>query len=141
MYFSSPLDLWVVTAQKAGATAASASKAAGAAGVQHIAKRVMASISAGATVQPVLFVNLIDGATGGATQLASWSVSANTNVTGPCVVLIDTGPADLNLVGTAATAMTLEFSAAPAASTNNSVTLIGYDAGGAKPKAWPVYTS
>ena len=124
-------NLWSVTQSKAGATAASASKAAGGAGVQHVAARVYASIASGATVQPAIQLNLIDGATGG-TAICSWQMATGlvTALSGVNAVLVDTGPIQqfgLGFVGTANTAMTLEFAAAPVANTQNSVTLVGYD--------------
>ena len=111
---------WTVNAQATAGTA-SASKAAGAAGVRHVCTGVSASVAAAATAQPAVIVNLRDGATGAGTILATWALSAIVNSMG---VIQLTG---LNIVGTAATAMTLEFAGATAAGVVGSVNLVGYD--------------
>lgn len=143
MYFNSPLDLWVVNSAAAGAVQASASKAAGIAGLRHVAKRALIALSATGTVQPAIAVNLRDGATGAGTILVSWAVAACVNTGGAtgsvCAVVIDAD--NLNLPGTAATAMTLEYAGAAAAATQTNCTLIGYDIGGAAPARVPPYTS
>ncbi len=131
MALQSVLNLWSVTSQKAGATAPSASKAAGGAGVQHVPVRVYASIASGATVQPAIAVNLIDGIAAG-TAICSWQLATGlvTALSGVNTAMVDTGPISqfgLGFVGTANTAMTLEFAAAPAANTQSSCTLVGYD--------------
>lgn len=128
-YFNSPMDLWSVTGSGAGAQQAIASKALGAAGVRHVAKRVIITAATTGTVQPAIQVNLRDGASGLGTVLASWQVGIglSTALSGVCAQNIDVD--NLNLVGTSATAMTLEFSGAAAAATTTSVTLIGYDFG------------
>jgi len=137
----SALDQWSVTSASAGAQTPSASKAAGAATVRHVAKRVIIGAAAGATVQPAIQVNLRDGATGAGTVLASWQIALGliTALSGVNCVNIDAD--NLNLVGTAATAMTLETTGNLAANTTGSCTLIGYDLGGARPATLPAYTS
>lgn len=137
-YFQSPMDLWSVTASATGAAAASASKAAGASGVRHVAKRVIITMATGATVQTPLAFNLRDGATGAGTVLATWQLAVPANTVGPAVAVIDAD--GLNLVGTSATAMTLEAAAAAVANSAHNCTLIGYSFG-VKPVAIPVYVS
>ena len=115
-------DLWSVNHVPAAATQATATRAAGAAGVRHVAQRVIASISTvAATAQTPLLLHLRDGATGAGTILASWSVAA----LGTTWVQVDVG--GLWIVGTAATAMTLEFAAAGVANSQAVVTLVGFD--------------
>ena len=114
-------DRWSVINTAGAAAQATISKAAGASGVKHVAKRAIMSHSAGATAGTPVAFNLRDGATGAGTVIATWELSsaANTSVT------IDAD--NLELAGTAATAMTLESGGAGAAATVLSVTLIGYD--------------
>lgn len=120
-----PTDLWSIHNTGAAATAATASKAAGAAGVKHVALRAILSLATiAATAQTPLTCNLRDGATGAGTVLASWTVAA----LGTTFALVDTGVGGaLNLVGTDATAMTIEFAANNVANSVSDVTLIGYD--------------
>lgn len=112
---------WSVNAQATAGTP-SASKAAGAAGVKHVCTAISAVVAAAATAQPAVIVNLRDGATGAGTVMSAWPLAAIVNAMG---VINLTG---LNLVGTAATAMTLEFAGATAAGVVGSVNLVGYDA-------------
>jgi hypothetical protein len=105
-------------------TQATASKAAGGAGVVNVADCVSFSAMTGAVAPAaaVTVVNLRDGATGAGTVLASWDVgfpaTAATNFTW--------GTCGLNVAGSANTAMTLEFAAAGGANTFESVHLTGF---------------
>jgi hypothetical protein len=116
---------WVVTHAPATNTQATASKAAGGAGVKHVCQGLCICLAAGGTAPTAtqLTVNLRDGLTGAGTILAAFTV-AITAVAGAFICIPLT---DLNIVGSAATAMTLEFSAAGGANTYESVTLMGYD--------------
>lgn len=115
---------WTVTSSPAVNTVASASKAAGAAGVRHVCTGVSARLIGGTTAPATVTVtlNLRDGATGAGTILQSWTF----------VIAAAIGAKDeinltgLNIPGTAATAMTLEFSAAGGANTFESANLTGY---------------
>lgn len=109
--------MWTVVHNPAAATQAIATKAAGAAGVKHVCYGIVATIAAGATAATPLNVQLLDGAT----VLLTASIAAPVNGVG---VVALTG---INIEGTAATAMTLQFSAAGALTTVENVTLIGYD--------------
>jgi len=116
---------WGVTHAPAANTVATITKAAGAAGTRHVCTGVSVSIASdGAATPAAMTLNLRDGATGAGTILASWTLSL-TATSGDCKVFGATG---LNLVGTAATAMTLEFAAAPGANAYQAVNLFGYDA-------------
>lgn len=113
---------WSVTSNPAVSTQATASKAAGAAGVKHVADCITYSASAGvAPAATLLSINLRDGATGAGTVLASWRMFVPAAIGQMTVFAM----CDLNIPGTAATAMTLEFSAL-LTSLNESVTLTGY---------------
>lgn len=112
---------WSVTATPVANTAASASKAAGAAAVRHVATSATVCISAVAA-QPDLVFNLRDGASGAGTVL--WTVRLATPTVGGSLCV--TSP-PLNIVGSAGTAMTLESAAAPAATNFATASLTGYD--------------
>lgn len=112
---------WAIQQTPAAATQATISRAAGGAGVRHVCRSITCSILATAA-QGQIIVNLRDGATGAGTILwsAQFSLAAGTSDR------ITLG--DLNIVGSANTAMTLETAAAPAATNFASVSLTGYDA-------------
>lgn len=113
---------WCIQAAPVAATQATVSKAAGAAGVRHVARYAVVCVSSVAA-QPDLVFNLRDGATGAGTVLVPVRVAEATVGGSKCVPI---GP--INAIGTAATAMTIESAAAPAASNFASVALCGYDA-------------
>lgn len=116
-------DLWTINHTPATNTQATATKAAGAAGVRHVIKRLSWSVAA-AAAQAVVAVNINvrDGASGAGTILWSYctSVLAGTDRT-----FSEDG---LQIIGTAATAMTIEFSANGGAGTLETVNAQGYDA-------------
>jgi hypothetical protein len=116
---------WAVTSAPAVNTQASASKAAGAAGVRHVCTGISVTVAADATGGTAIVgtLNLRDGATGAGTVLASWTV-AHPGTIGITTVF---SLGNLNVIGTAATAMTLEFAAAPGAHLYQSCNLFGYD--------------
>jgi hypothetical protein len=105
-------------------TLATATKAAGGAGVRHVADCV--TFSAGSTTAPALsfmFVHLRDGASGAGTILNAW-IAVTPATTGE-----DVPPhsiCGLGFVGSANTAMTIEFSTA-VANLVQAVSLTGYD--------------
>lgn len=119
-----PPGLWSVVSNPAAGVQATATRAAGAAGVRHVAFGIV--ITWGAIAAPVataLTWALRDGATGAGTILAQGQLAVpGVAFQGPPVVL-----QPLSIPGTAATAMTLEFSAALAALLEG-VTLLGFDA-------------
>ena len=120
----SPLDLAVATASSTGAAACTTTQAAGATGIRNICKRVTVTLGVGATLQPPVQVQLINGASGlsntTSSILANWIITAL--VSGAQTVLdVD----NLHIAGSTATAMTL-FVRAPAANTNCSINLETY---------------
>jgi hypothetical protein len=117
--YVTPLSTWRVT-NTANAGTPSASKATGGGTVRHVATCVSLSVGAAGTAQPVVQVNLRDGATGAGTIIRSWQLAAPANSSATVDLC------GLNESGTGNTAMTLEFAAATAAATQASVTLSGY---------------
>lgn len=118
---TAPAD-WAVNNVAGAATQATITKAAGAAGVKHVATSISGQISTVGTAQAAQLVfNLRDGATGAGTVLWSVGISLATNSTWGFYL---TG---LHIIGSAATAMTLETAAAPVAAAFASVALTGYD--------------
>lgn len=119
-----PCGNWYVTHAPAAAAQATASKAAGAAGVRHVCTGFTVTLAGGAAAPTaaLVTVNLRDGATGAGTIISTLTLAV-TAVAGMCVVH-HVGP--LNVFGTAATAMTVETSAATGANVSASVTLYGY---------------
>lgn len=99
---------WAVTHEPAVSAQASVTRAAGAAGVRHVCRSLAFSLAAVAA-QTIIYARVRDGATGAGAIL--WS----------CAFVLPAGTSDrvvvsgLNLVGSAATAMTFEFSGAPVA--------------------------
>lgn len=116
---------WSVTSAPAAATQASAVRAAAGAGIRHVCTAVSIVVSGGpvAPAAQTLTFNLRDGATGAGAILATWTVGVEA-AAGRSVVVNLSG---LAIGGSAATAMTLEGSAAPGANTLESVALFGYD--------------
>lgn len=113
---------WSVTSNPGAAAQPSASKAAGAAGVRHICRSISFSLALGATAQTLLTINLRDGATGAGTILRSWEIQ--TPASSAPVYFHEQ---DLDLLGSAATAMTLEFSGATVANAAGTCNISGYD--------------
>jgi hypothetical protein len=106
-----------VTSSPATNTQASASVAAGGASIRHVCRSITASFAAGATAGAATQVNLRDGATGAGTILRSWVLCA------PVGDSRTVEAAGLNIIGSANTAMTLEFAAAGGATTLESCSL------------------
>ena len=104
------------------ATVATTTKAAGGAGVRHVCTGIAFSMAVGTTAQTAIQVSLRDGATGAGNIL--WSMTIVKLASEPMTAFGLTG---LSIPGTAATAMTLEFSAAGVTNSFQSVSLTGYD--------------
>lgn len=114
-----PTD-WAVFSTPAISVQASASKAAAPA-LAHVCTSITA-VLADTALRPLITVNLRDGATGAGTIL--WSISLAIGTAGGQIAI--TLP-DLGIRGSINTVMTLEFSAAGAATTTESVAMTGYD--------------
>lgn len=112
---------WTVNHVPSTATQATKTKAAVAA-QRHVCSSITASISCGATAQTPILVYLRDGATGVGTIL--WAATLAAPANGASGISV-TG---LSIVGSVNTGMTLEFSAAGATATQQTVTLGGYTA-------------
>lgn len=104
----------------AAATQATISQAAGAAGVKNVATLISYIISTVGTAQTILSIALRDGATGAGTILWQKQFILPVNYTLSESVSLP------HIQGTAATAMTLEFSAAGVAASVQAVSLAGY---------------
>src|SRR5687767_14605001 len=112
---------WSVNHTPAAATQATITKAAGAAGVRHVCTSISATLATIGTAQSsVILLNLRDGATGAGTILWSKQVAL------PANAVWNVDLSGLTIVGSAATAMTLEFSAANAAASFASVAMTGF---------------
>lgn len=98
-------NAWSVKNRAAANTAATASKAAGAAGVKHVCTGFMVTFaSLGAPTPEIIGVQIRDGATGAGTVIWEGSIS----LPATAGISRDLGMTGLWLVGTAATAMTIE---------------------------------
>lgn len=111
---------WSITHLPATATKATISKAAGGTTVRHVCTAFIIGFCAVGTAQTLITASVRDGATGAGTVL--WSAPIVAPING-CVNITQSG---LNLVGTANTAMTIEFSAAGVTSSQETVSLQGY---------------
>ena len=112
---------WSVSHVPAAATQATASQAAGAAGVKNVCEAIVATecVAVGAA-QTIIYLNVRDGATGAGTVLLGIALLL------PVSSYWQVALSGLCLVGTAATAMTIEFSAAGVAGSYQAVFMSGY---------------
>ena len=111
---------WSIQNDPAVNVQATIARAAGAAGVRHVCTSIFASFSAGATAGAAVKVYLRDGLTGAGAIL--WSGSLAVAIGGTANIALS----GLSIVGSAATAMTLEFAAAGGVTTFENVSLTGY---------------
>jgi len=114
-----PTD-WPLAHTPAAATQATISKAAAPA-LKHVCTSISATLTTVGTLQGPIQLNLRDGATGAGTIL--WSLSIQLPVNGAWSIFLS----GLSIPGSINTAMTLEFSAAGVAASQESVALTGYD--------------
>jgi hypothetical protein len=112
---------WGVQHEPAVNVQATISKAAGAGAVRHVCRSISATMNAVAAIAAPISLYLRDGATGAGTIMRSWRFIA------PIGTTVQVDLPDLNIFGTAATAMTLEWSAAPGAGNFQNVSMSGYD--------------
>lgn len=120
---------WFVNnnATAAGGAQGTIGKAAGASGVRHVVDCIAFSANSSAAVAAAnVFVNVRDGASGAGTILWQYSVSFPTAAALGIQEIAPLSFCGLNLVGTAATAMTIEFSASTAG-VIQSVNASGFD--------------
>lgn len=110
---------WGIEHRPAAATQATISRAAST-GKKHYCKSITATIAAVGTASGIVTAVLRDGASGGGTVL--WSGKMNVPIGGSASIALS----DLNIEGTPGTAMTLEFTAAGAAATEETVAMTGY---------------
>lgn len=115
---------WGEVHTPAANTQATKSHTAGAAGVRHVCTYLTATLCAGTSAPTAaqVKVRLRDGATGAGTIL--WDATMTIQATAGVMNTISLS--GLNLIGTAATAMTLEFDGAAGANTFESISFGGY---------------
>ena len=121
--FAGTAVVWTATNVPAVNTTATVTKASAGAGVRNICTGLTVTLAAGTTAPSAaqITVALIDGAAGGTTYL--WRTQISLPATAGAVsAFVKSG---CLIYGTAATAMTLEFSAAGGANTFESVTMDG----------------
>lgn len=104
----------------AAAAQATVTKAAAGLGMRHICTSIHATLNAGAAATGIIKVYLRDGAAGVGPILWSAAVQA------PAAGHVQVSLSDLSILGSANTAMTLEFSAAGGAGSQENVALTGY---------------
>lgn len=116
-----PTD-WSINNSPAVTTQATISKAAvaGPPNMKHVCTGIYAVLSC-VVAQPLISLNLRDGASGAGTILWTEQFIA------PAGALIIINISDLSIPGGYGNAMTLEWSAAPAATNLESVEMTGYD--------------
>lgn len=110
---------WTLVHTPAAAAQPTASKAAVAA-TRHVITSLVATVAPGATAQGPVLVHIRDGATGAGTIMWSGYLQAPANG----FASLSSGP--INVIGTANTALTVEFAAATAANVVGSVAATGY---------------
>lgn len=117
------MSQWSLAHTPAASAQATISQAAAAAGVRNVCESVSFCMSATTALAGIstVTVNLRDGATGAGAILKSWQFTLPAAVLLPLVFSI-TG---LHIIGSAATAMTLEFAAA-VGNLMEAVTIDGY---------------
>jgi len=113
---------WTGFSDPAAAAQATVTRAAGGAGVRHICNSISASLSGGTVASGIRKVYLRDGAAGVGTIL--WAGNMQVAIAGSEEIQIS----GLSIVGSANTAMTLEFDAAAGVASQENVTMTGYDA-------------
>lgn len=107
---------WTITHAPAAAAQATISRASAGAGLKNVMRGFMVSvIASGAVTAETVIVNIRDGATGAGTVLWSAAIEVPTLAGAGTVSGSPFGVSGLYLPGTAATAMTIESSAAPGA--------------------------
>lgn len=114
---------WAVNSEPAVSVQASATRAAGAAGVRHVCRSLHFSLNA-VVAQVNIYCRVRDGASGAGTILWSQCVAL------PAAGLYNVVLSGLNIIGSAATAMTFEWSAAPAATNFQTAGGTGYSTQG-----------
>jgi hypothetical protein len=114
---------WAATHGPAVNVKATCNQAAGGAGVRNVCQAVSINLAGDSTAPAatVLTVNLRDGATGAGTILMTWTIAIPATAGAFSTINLS----GLNIPGTAATAMTLEFTAAGGAHTFESVSMSG----------------
>lgn len=114
---------WAVNSEPAVSVQATATRAAGAAGVRHVCRSLHFSLNA-VVAQANIYCRVRDGASGAGAILWSQCVAL------PAAGLYNVVLSGLNILGSAATAMTFEWSAAPTATNFQTAGGTGYSTQG-----------
>ena len=116
---------WTLNAAPAANTQATATRAAGGAGVRHVCTSILAILASttGLAANATGTFVLRDGASGTGTIIWQGQISIPNAVGQSQWVSIDS----INIVGSYGTAMTAEFTAASGAGTLQSLSITGYD--------------
>lgn len=118
---------WSVFSNPAAGTVASATRAAGAAGVVHVVDCIsLSAVTAGATAATNFKVQIRDGASGAGTVIWQFQIGGGVFANAGSYISGIHSFCGLNLQGTAATAMTIEFDAG-LANLLEDVNMSGYD--------------
>jgi len=115
---------WTISHAPAANTQATATKAAGATGVRHISECILVTLTAGAVAPVAVQVTFVvrDGASGAGTIIWQGTMALTVSAGGSAPPIQLCG---LTLVGSPATAMTIEFTAAAGINTFETVALKG----------------
>lgn len=111
---------WSVQHTPAAATQATITKAA-VAGSRHVCDSICVTLAASGTAQTPIQAVLRDGASGVGAIL--WSAKLAAPVNGHAKIELNS----LSIPGTSGAAMTLEFTAAGVAASEQAVSMVGYD--------------
>lgn len=111
---------WAATNGPTATRQATVTQVAGDAGVRNVCRSITATVACGATAQTPLSVFLRDGATGVGAIL--WQAVLAAPADGSGIVNVS----DLEIVGSPATPMTLEFSAGGVAASLEAVSMSGF---------------
>lgn len=115
---------WNITSLPGGNAQATATRAAGATGVRHVAKNftyVLCSFNVNTAINETVYLR--DGASGVGSVI--WGAYISIPATFGATTILSPGP--LDIIGSPATAMTIEFGSAAGANTAESVALMGVD--------------
>lgn len=117
---------WTVASNSGAGSLGSASKAAGAAGVRHVVDCISfsASVAGSAPTATTLRFDIRDGASGAGTVI--WSFAIEIPATTTFQSVIPHSVCGLNFIGSAATAMTAEYSTS-IANVSEAANISGYD--------------
>ena len=113
---------WAISHVPAANTQATATKAAGTGAQRHVVRSIAFTLASTAAAAAQVVCNVIDGASGGTTYLWRGQLAITATADDESLIVLS----GLNIIGTAATGMTIEFAAAGGANTLETVSATGY---------------